>query len=176
MSTYNKNPLNNPWDEMFSDLPTESISLAKKMVYNCIEFANDMLNSKLFFKQTLDAMGECVLYAKMHCYHYITTAHTLHYLFYGYLYEYFTHYRSIDQSTVSFLITEMQEKERYYLRAYSNMDTEEKKLLYLLNMFYAELNEKRFEFFNAISNSYDDFSKDTGERLIKMLLKLDIPI
>ncbi|MBQ8868358.1 MAG: hypothetical protein IJ027_01390 [Oscillospiraceae bacterium] len=167
---------NKPWDEMFSDLPAESISLTKKIVYNCIEFANDMLNSKLFFKQTLDGMVECVLFAKMHCYHYITTAHTLHYLFYGYLYEYFTHFRSIDQNTVSILLTEMQESERYYLHAYSNMDTEEKKLLQLLKIFYVQLTEKRFDYFYIISASYDEFSKTTGELLLKMLLKFNIPI
>lgn len=166
---------NNPWDQMLSDLAPKDISLAKKMAYCAIDFSNSILTSTLLYQQTLDAFKECIIFAKMHLYHYVTTAHTLHYLFFAYIYEYLFHHRNMPPDEAQACMRSMWETERYYMGFYTGSTTEEEQLSYLMKCFNVQLYDSKNIYYNR-AISPETFSQIVGENLIKMLVNFEIPI
>lgn len=106
------------WNKLFTRFELYDSMITKAMVYKCVTFSEQLLESELFSDANLALKAETIVLAKMQFYHLVTKSATVHNLFYGYIHELWINHFGEDLETANLVIDQMRNVEKWYLNYY----------------------------------------------------------
>lgn len=152
------------WDEMFSNVSSEHVSLAKKIAFHCLNYHDILCQSDVLLSTATNGQRhETIAFLKAFHFHLITQSQTVHNLSHAYFFEMCMKYYRLSLEDSLFFVDSIKAAEKWYLSTYLD---ENGGMPAMMRRYYDSM--KRLQNDNEdtqILMSFNEFSQIVGSQL-----------